>query len=198
MCVISVVCISCATTLNRRVEPRNETMIFAGDMATFYKNVDNNRVTPGERRKVKRHDSVRVISYSWDYVPFTTTYETHTEYLIVQGKDTLWVDTKDLISAYELQLQIEEQEFRANGGAVVLPKAQSDEAWGRAVEFVTKFSDMKIQVATDYIIDTYNPTAYKSGYTITRRTLGDEVKIGIVAKGTGRGGQAYKFIKYGR
>ncbi len=210
LCVFAATVAGCSSTLNRKLEPRNETMVFANDSATFYKNEGNNRVTPGDRRKVVPNDTVRVISYSWDRVPFSTNYETHSEYLIVQGKDTSWVDTKDLITKSELQkrnanaefqrlLQEEQAEFIANGRAVILPRNQSDEAWGRAVSFVAKNSDMKVQIATDLMIDTYNPTSEsKSGYTITRRVQGDEVIIEIVAKGSGRGGQAYKFIKFGR
>ena len=62
-----------------------------------------------------------------------------------------------------------------------VPKDKSDEAWGRVNSFIARYSTMKIQTASDYIIQTYNPTdkfnAY--GYTANRMTKGDAVEISV-------------------
>jgi len=55
-----------------------------------------------------------------------------------------------------------------------LTKTDAQNAWARANLFVTQYSTMKIQNATEYLIDTYNVTdpGY-FGYTITRTPIGD-------------------------
>lgn len=116
-------------------------------------------------------------------------------YLTVENGDSIWVSGKRIVDE-------DEWECLGNGGKVTIPKSEGDDAWGRATVFVNKHSDMKIQVASDNIIDTYNPTkpGYR-GYTITRRSSGDNVIIEIEVKGSSAlHGQcdAYEYIKYGR
>jgi len=41
----------------------------------------------------------------------------------------------------------------------MVPKDKIDEVWSRAHVWIAQYSDLKIQIATEYIIDTYNPTA---------------------------------------
>jgi hypothetical protein len=43
-----------------------------------------------------------------------------------------------------------------------IEKDKIGEAWSRAHVWIAQYSDMKIQVTTDYIIETYNPTATDS------------------------------------
>lgn len=38
-----------------------------------------------------------------------------------------------------------------------VPKEQGQDAWGRAQSFLGRFSSMKLQVVTDFVIQTYNP-----------------------------------------
>jgi len=50
-----------------------------------------------------------------------------------------------------------------------IPNNEAEIAWGRAQSFVGRFSSMKLQVATDYVIQTYNPeSAWEFGYAATR------------------------------
>lgn len=56
-------------------------------------------------------------------------------------------------------------------------------AWGRAQSFIGQYSSMKIQIATDYVIQTYNPTFdglnRSFGYYVTKTPMGDNAKISI-------------------
>ena len=63
-----------------------------------------------------------------------------------------------------------------------VPKDQAGEAWGRAQSFVGRFSSMKLQNATDYVIQTYNPVGSNVawGYQITRTPLGDRHQFDVV------------------
>ena len=62
-----------------------------------------------------------------------------------------------------------------------VPKDNSDEAWSRVNSFIAKYSTMKIQTASDYIIETFNPinNFHAFGYTANRMTKGDEVEISV-------------------
>jgi hypothetical protein len=55
-------------------------------------------------------------------------------------------------------------------------KEESTDAWGRAQSFVAQYSSMKIQIATDYVIETYNPVSRSTlvafGYHITKTPIG--------------------------
>jgi hypothetical protein len=58
-----------------------------------------------------------------------------------------------------------------------IPKDKSEEVWGRIQSFIGRYSSMKIQVATDYVLQTYNPqeSAVDFGYYANRTPQGDEV-----------------------
>lgn len=61
-----------------------------------------------------------------------------------------------------------------------VPKDQSDEAWGRANRFLSKFSVLRLQMATDMLLTTYNP--YKIGqygYEITRMSGRENVTFNV-------------------
>jgi hypothetical protein len=62
-----------------------------------------------------------------------------------------------------------------------VPKDKSDEAWARVNSFIAKYSTMKIQTASEYIIETYNPidNFHAYGYTANRMTKGNEVEISV-------------------
>lgn len=140
----------------------------------------------------KRGDSVRVVAMAAGGNAMGTAYDFF--YLGYNGTDTLWYDNKDLLELGELECE-------NRGGIVRVSKDKSDEAWSRAVSYVNKYSDMKIQTTSDYIIDTYNPTsATKRGYTITKVHGGDSTTIEIEVKGYPGSKDkcdAYNYIKYG-
>lgn len=71
-----------------------------------------------------------------------------------------------------------------------LPKSETD-PWGRAQSFVHKYSSMKLQTATDFVIDTYNPTASSMGaslqyaYTVSRAPIGDIYEYTVECRARG-------------
>ncbi len=48
------------------------------------------------------------------------------------------------------------QKIRGYPNTFTLPNADAEAAWGRAQVFVSKYSTMKIQTVSDYIVETYN------------------------------------------
>lgn len=66
-----------------------------------------------------------------------------------------------------------------------IPKEQGDDAMGRAQVFIAKYGSMKIQTATNNVVDTYNvpqsnvlmPQSY--GYKVLRANIGDKAHITI-------------------
>lgn len=60
-------------------------------------------------------------------------------------------------------------------------KAEADDAWGRAQTFVARFSTMKIQTATDYVLQTYNPagSGINYGYSISRTPMGENMEMEV-------------------
>jgi hypothetical protein len=69
-----------------------------------------------------------------------------------------------------------------------VPKADAAAAWGRVQYFVGTYASMKIQTATDYIVETYNPTSmYYFGYSAQRAPLGDSDQISLDVRMTGYG-----------
>jgi hypothetical protein len=61
------------------------------------------------------------------------------------------------------------------------PKDQAQEVWGRINGWIGKYSSMKIQTASDYVVETYNPTDFASpyGYSASRSPLGNEYEFTI-------------------
>lgn len=62
-----------------------------------------------------------------------------------------------------------------------VPKAEEEVTWGRIQSFIGKYSSMKIQTASDYIIETYNPSSgdMDYGYSAVRTPMGDEVEFTV-------------------
>lgn len=77
------------------------------------------------------------------------------------------------------------QEIMAEPIEFDLPKSQGDDAMGRAQVFIAKYSSMKIQTATNNVVDTYNvasgtpfgPQPY--GYKVLRSNIGDTAHFTI-------------------
>lgn len=79
-------------------------------------------------------------------------------------------------------------------------REKEEEVWGRIQSFIAKYSSMKIQIATDYIIETHNPTKTielnpKYGYKAIKTVVGNEVefKVECFAGETDLGKAGYKF-----
>ena len=70
-----------------------------------------------------------------------------------------------------------------------VPKEKEEEVWGRIQSFIAKHSSMKIQIATDYVIETYNPLKIELsdpewpganfGYEAIKTPMGDEVEFEV-------------------
>lgn len=54
-------------------------------------------------------------------------------------------------------------------------------AWGRAQSFIGRFSSMKLQIATEYVLQTYNPVApdVNFGYYITKTPIENELEFNV-------------------
>ena len=69
------------------------------------------------------------------------------------------------------------------------PKSESESVWGRAQTWITRYSTMKIQTVSDYVIETFNVTPATNGdlwagaipfaYSVTREPSTDGVKITV-------------------
>lgn len=70
-----------------------------------------------------------------------------------------------------------------------VPKEKEEEVWGRIQSFIAKYSSMKIQIATDYIVETYNPLKIEVGdpkwpganfgYEAVKTPMGNEVEFEV-------------------
>jgi hypothetical protein len=61
------------------------------------------------------------------------------------------------------------------------PKEVADEAWGRINSFILKYSDAKIQVASNFIIQTQEPRlASEFAYQASRIPHGDNVEFSVI------------------
>ncbi len=80
-----------------------------------------------------------------------------------------------------MKMDAEQTAFHAKAAAQPLKfsvhKSQDEETWGRAQAFVARYSRMKMQVVTDYVIQTYTPEGaeVKYGYYINRAPVGDSL-----------------------
>lgn len=60
-------------------------------------------------------------------------------------------------------------------------RSKGDDAWGRAQSFLGRYSSMKLQIATDFVIQTYNPTEDEVdfGYSVTKTPIGDNFEFQV-------------------
>ncbi|MFC1595651.1 hypothetical protein ACFL3X_01930 [Gemmatimonadota bacterium] len=84
-----------------------------------------------------------------------------------------------------MRLTTEETTYLAKVNAhpleFTIPKSEDADAWGRAQSFIGRFSSMKLQTVTDYVIQTFNPSEsdVSYGYYVTKTPLGDEIQYTI-------------------
>ena len=84
-----------------------------------------------------------------------------------------------------LNLTPEEQAFLNKANAFPLEFIVSNEdaemAWGRAQSFIGRFSSMRLQTITDYVIQTYNPSSSGVAYAyyVTKTPLGDSTQFNV-------------------
>lgn len=64
-------------------------------------------------------------------------------------------------------------------------KEKAAELWGKAQVWITQYSSMKIQIATDYVLQTFNPPSGqheytpKYGYTVTKAPQGEGFHVAV-------------------
>jgi hypothetical protein len=67
-----------------------------------------------------------------------------------------------------------------------LPKEQEKDAWGRAQSWVGRFSSMKLDTLTDYVIETYGAysrSCYSPAYAyrVTKAPMKDSIQINVAS-----------------
>jgi hypothetical protein len=57
----------------------------------------------------------------------------------------------------------------------IIPESEIKDAWARAQVFLNLYGELKIQTATDYALNTYNPIQYdaRCAFAITKVPIGD-------------------------
>jgi hypothetical protein len=62
-----------------------------------------------------------------------------------------------------------------------IDKKDDKDAWGRAQSFIGKYSSMKLQIVSDYNLQTYNPTGaeVQYGYSVTKTPAGTKEQISV-------------------
>jgi hypothetical protein len=60
-----------------------------------------------------------------------------------------------------------------------IPIEKDKEVWSEVIQYVIDNSTMKLQLQTDYVIDTYNPGAYGIGFRVVKIYLEKSIKIEI-------------------
>lgn len=87
--------------------------------------------------------------------------------------------------AARVPLTQEQRDFagRANNypTSFTLPNEQAEEAWGRAQVFIATYSNMKLQIATQYVLQTFNPVGNwpRYGYNVTRMQSAGETQFAV-------------------
>lgn len=88
-----------------------------------------------------------------------------------------WIDMQTVATSDLEKLQ----EVRASAhNPVPVPRELAPDSWARAQLFINKYASMKIQVATEVVVETYNPTeAGKFAYSASKTPSGENVLIEI-------------------
>lgn len=93
--------------------------------------------------------------------------------------DTFWVCPPTVLTEEAFEL-VNMKLF----SSVDVKKDDAEAAWSRTTVWINKNSDMKVQIATDALIDTYNPTKmFDYGFTATKQITEKGVKIELECKG---------------
>lgn len=148
-------------------------MIANKEIMTVY---SNQRVGVGDSLRLmpaRVGDSVQSIA--------STIYDQSWYYLIVKGNDSLWVRYGDVVSTDAYLATTQYRIFAY--GPIRVHNSIAEQVWSRVLVWISKNSDMRIQLSNDQIIDTYNPlTDGKNGFTATKLIEQDSVAIEIECK----------------
>ena len=63
-----------------------------------------------------------------------------------------------------------------------IPKEREEEVWGRIQSWIGRYSSMKIQSVSDYVIETYNPSSGEVdfGYSAIKTIVDDNVEFEVI------------------
>jgi hypothetical protein len=65
-----------------------------------------------------------------------------------------------------------------------VPNEKAEEIWGRIHSFIGRYSSMEIWIATDYVIQTYEPRGFFDyGYIVVRTPKEDDFEFSIECMG---------------
>ncbi len=107
-------------------------------------------------------------------------YQNKFFYKVFLKKDTFWVCPPTVLTedGYEL---VNMKLYNS----VDVKKDDAVAAWSRATVWINENSDMKVQIATDALIDTFNPiNMFDHGFTATKQVTENGVKIELKCKGS--------------
>lgn len=78
------------------------------------------------------------------------------------------------------EIQAYDKAVREQPRKFTMPTSEAEEAWSRAQQFIGTYSGYKIQVATDYVIQTYTGNSgVRYGYGVTRLLSGDTTTFDV-------------------
>ncbi len=73
-------------------------------------------------------------------------------------------------------------EVKSAKTSFVQPKSNADEIWSRGINFISKYSGMKIQNSSDFLVETFHPESSDlgtTGYKLNKLLNGNEVTFQI-------------------
>lgn len=78
-------------------------------------------------------------------------------------------------------------EVKKASNSFAVPKAKAEEAWSRGINFISRFSGMKIQSSSDYHVETFHPKDINkddnetkpTGYKLNKILSGEKVTFQI-------------------
>jgi len=87
-----------------------------------------------------------------------------------------WVSTDQVVPTSELLIKAQPTAFKVH-------KSKSDEVWARGAVWVAKYASVRVQLSSENIIETYNPSGYQYAFLLTRVPVGDSVAFEVNPKG---------------
>jgi len=166
-----VIYFGCSTTENvTDVQPKKMVLTSSSQLK------DGNSPFSKSLAELKKGDTITVTG-KW-YSTYRAEFKGKTGYIFEMDVESLAEFTKR--HNEELEKSEGLKEVSKFGTKVFVPKDSVGDAWGRAQVFLTKYSTMKIQIATDFVLETYNPTKSGGyGYEITKTPVPSGYEISV-------------------
>lgn len=174
LCIVIAALIlhSCTTTISRTTYDIKQHMIVTTDSWLDTDDGQKIPVTRGDTLLSTSYDHITDILVGLKTIYFidykgTKTYITHAE-------ATAYRDRQDaILTEYDYNTSQQELTF-------TIKSSQDRDAWARANYYVHTNTDMKIQTANEFLIDTYSPINFNDqAFTISRFPQGDSVQYTV-------------------